>query len=189
MLLRLIRICKMVTKYVSFQLSTFAFCVPEEPRNPSLMPHSIHIQSQGQYDKLTKLEIAYQHSKRMRNIIREPIVVTCMYNGSIETITIPANRVFDGDSLKYILCLEDDGIAWAVHDWLYNTHAFDTKLDGTTTLLEHRWPVDELMYALLIAEGNALYGRFLQTADICVIAQLDRAWDRINDNTFVEPPI
>lgn len=151
------------------------------------MPHSICIQSVGKYDTLTKAEIVRQHSKGMRQIIREPIVVTCVYNGNTETITVPVDRVFDGDSLKCLFSIQDDGIAWAIHDWLYNTHAFDTKSDGTTTRIDRRWPADELMYALLILEGYTVYGRCLQYLDGCIIRRLDRAWDQISDNNFVPP--
>jgi len=149
------------------------------------MPHSISIQSVGKYRPLTETEISHQNGRRMRHIIREPIVVTCVYNGKPETITVPVDRVFDGDSLKNLFCINDDGIAWAIHDWLYNTHAFDTKSNGTTTVIDMRWPVDELMYSLLIIEGYTIYGRCLQSLDMCVVGELDKAWEMINDNTFV----
>ena len=68
-------------------------------------------------------------------------------------------------------------------------HAFDTKSDGTTTLINMRWPVDELMYNILILEGYVLYGRCLQYFDMCVIGNLDNAWDNVNDNTFCDGSI
>jgi len=74
----------------------------------------------------------------------------------------------------------ENGIAWAVHDWMYYTHAFDTKPDGTTTKIENRWSVDELMYILLTIEGSPRYAYFLQTFDSLVRWVLDHYWgDRV----------
>ena len=186
-MLLLIRLPFLLTRYMGIRLWRFGVCFSEAHRDPALTPHSICIKSIGKYETLTKTEIAKQHSKNMRRVIRKPIVVTCMYNGNMETITVPMNRVFDGDSLKKLFCIKDDGIAWAIHDWLYHTHAFDKRSDGTTTQINLRWPVDELMYSLLILEGYKVYGKCLQSLDVCMIGVLDRAWDATNKNTFVRP--
>lgn len=157
-------------------------------RDHSLMPRSVKILNEGEYVHLTDQEIRRQKTKGMKYRISRPIVVTCLYKGKPESVTVPVDRVFDGDSLKRMLCLEDDGIAWAVHDWLYNTHAFDPKQDGTTTAIDTRWPVDELMYALLAIEGYKLYGKSLQLADTLAAMTLDRAWHAVNDNVFIRTP-
>ena len=124
-------------------------------------------------------------SRRMKYRIRAPIVVTCLYNGIPETITVPVDRVFDGDSLKRRCHLNDDGIAWAVHDWLYKTHAFDVKTDDTQTMIDNRWSADEIMYSLLKLEGYKFYGNFLQSADVLTAITLDRAWVATNENHYV----
>jgi hypothetical protein len=152
------------------------------------MPKAVKIVSAGEYVQLTNQEIKQQKTKGMKYRISRPIVITCLYNGKPESVTVPVDRVFDGDSLKRMLCLADDGIAWAVHDWLYNTHAFDTKHDGTTTAIDTRWPVDELMYALLLLEDYKWYGKSLQLADTLAAMTLDRAWHAVNDNSFVRIP-
>jgi hypothetical protein len=152
------------------------------------MPQSVHIVNKGEYVHLTEREILQQKTKGMKYRIKRPIVVTCVYNGKPESVTVPVDRVFDGDSLKRKLRLEDDGIAWAVHDWLYNTHAFDTKGDGTTTVIDKRWPVDELMYNLLVLDGYNFYSKLLQMADGLAAITLDRAWHAVNDNAFVRIP-
>jgi len=116
----------------------------------------------------------------MRYRTLKNIVVECIYNGSLETITVPVDRVFDGDTLKSWLYMASEGIAWVVHDWMYYTHAFDTKPDGTTTKIENRWSVDELMYILLTIEGSPRYAYFLQTFDSLVRWVLDHYWgDRV----------
>ena len=54
-------------------------------------------------------------------------------------MTCSAGSVFTGDTLKSILNIENDGVAWVFHDWLYNEHAFDVRPDGTQKLCQVQW--------------------------------------------------
>jgi S1-C subfamily serine protease len=128
--------------------------------------------------RLSKQEIAIQHSPGMLYEIMKDLQMSCMYRGNKEIVTCPAGRVFNGDSLKYILNIENDGVAWVFHDWLYNKHSFDVRVDGTQTTIDrdHRWVIDELMYSIIEIDGYVLYARIAKTLDTIIDGILYNAW-------------
>jgi hypothetical protein len=111
--------------------------------------------------------------------IMKTMRLSCVYKGKTELVTCPAGSVFNGDSLKYILNIENDGIAWVFHDWLYTSHAFDIREDGTQTTIPHenRWVVDELMYTIIEIDGYVCYARSAKALDTIIDRILHNAWN------------
>ena len=128
--------------------------------------------------RLSKREISLQNSPGMLYEIMQDMRLSCMYHGKTEIVTCPAGSVFNGDTLKYILNIENDGVAWVFHDWLYNEHAFDVRPDGTQTTIpsENRWVIDELMYSIIKLDGYLLYARIAKTFDTIIDGILNNAW-------------
>lgn len=170
--------------YLQSLASKLTVFTPNRGGDQDIKAQTLQIVSMGAYVRLTPQEITRQIGTHMKYRISKPIVVHCVYNSKQETVTVPVDRVFDGDSFKRMLYLQDDGLAWAVHDWLYHSHAFDTKPDGTTTTID-RSVVDEIMYSLLVLDGSVVYAKLLQLGDGFVAAILDQAWDKQTDNVFI----
>jgi hypothetical protein len=147
---------------------------------------------------LRRLSLSEQVVQSRRNVIYEimqDIQLSCIYNGKTEYITCPAGRVFDGDSLKRMLNIENDGIGWVFHDWLYFSHAFDMSENGTQTSIPHenRWIADELMYEIVRLDGYSSYAGFTKRFDLFVGPMLDTSWNFITENqthsnVYISPP-
>ena len=131
--------------------------------------------------RLSRTEISAQRSPGMLYEIMQDMRLSCMYKGKTEIVTCPAGCVFNGDSLKYILNIENDGVAWIFHDWIYQTHSFDVREDGTQTLIprEKRWIVDELMFSVIELDGYVLYARIAKTLDSIIDGILYNAWGHV----------
>jgi hypothetical protein len=134
--------------------------------------------------RLSPAEITAQHYPRMVYEVMQDLQLSCMYRGKTELITCPKGYVFNGDSLKQVLSIENDGIAWVFHDWMYTTHAFDVRDDGTQTLLsrERRWVVDEMMYTMIESDGYVAYAWIAKKMDTLISGSLDAAWDTASQN-------
>ena len=128
--------------------------------------------------RLSPREKAVQKNPNAIYEIMQDCQLSCMYKGKTEYITCPAGRVFDGDTLMRLLNIENDGIGWVFHDWLYFSHSFDRCADGTQTLIP-RWVADELMYDIIHIDGYSNYARFTKHYDIFISSILNTAWNFI----------
>lgn len=63
----------------------------------------------------------------------QDIQLSCLYDGCTELVTCPAGVNLNNDSSKKIFRIENSGLAWIFHDWLYYSHTFDVRDDGTQT--------------------------------------------------------
>jgi hypothetical protein len=145
----------------------------------------IHVILPGRYRRLNPREQRVQHRRGMLYCIEEPIRVSFMYDGRREVVTVPAGRVFDGDSLKRLMGFGSSGIAWVVHDWLYRVpnHVLDSGIE----IRDHRH-ADEIMYELLGHEGviHMVYASILRLFDDTISSTLNRAWHQdTGSNVFV----
>jgi hypothetical protein len=152
----------------------------EDPNyNPYI--HSRHEFNNTDYylRRLCPDEILNQTRPDMVYEIMQDMQMSCRYNGKTEYITCPAGFVFNGDTLKQILSIENDGIAWVFHDWLYTSHAFDVRADQTQTQIprDRRWVVDEVMYEMLKTDGYVRYAWMARRFDAVVDRILYKAWD------------
>jgi len=153
--------------------------------NHYALSREVHVIHPGRYRKLTIPERKLQESPGMLYCTEEPTQVSFLHNGQRELVTIPIDRVFDGDSCKRICGLGNHGSAWVVHDWLYaKPHTVDSGVE-----LWDRKHADELMYELLSHEGvvHMLYASLLRLFDSMVSTTLDRAWnDDSGSNVYVD---
>jgi hypothetical protein len=132
-------------------------------------------------------EIAIQQKPNMLYEVMQEMQLSCRYQGKMEYITCPTGCVFNGDTLKQMLNIENDGVAWVFHDWLYTSHAFDVRIDGTQTIIprDHRWVTDELMYTIIRTDGYVGYARMLQQLDAYANSILYNAWDHVDTHSNI----
>ena len=142
------------------------------------VPRRVRIQRHGYYTPLTPSERAHHATQGRRYRTRHPVVVTCVYHGRRETVTVPAQRLFHGDAFKELLRLPSTGVAWLVQDWLYGTHAFARRADGTTTAITHRRTVDELTYRILALDHQTSYADMLRAGKPFFAHALDTYWNK-----------
>ena len=129
--------------------------------------------------RLSTAETLVQVRPRMMYEVMKDVQLSCVYDGRTELVTCPAGCVLDGDSLKKMFNIENDGIAWVFHDWLYYSHAFDVRADGTQTKIprHRRWVPDELMYNVIKMDGYTTYSWFTQRFDSLASSVLNDSWD------------
>lgn len=139
--------------------------------------------------RLSVSEISAQWFPGMIYEVMQEMQLSCMLRGRREVVTVKAGHVFNGDSLKLLLNLENDGIAWVFHDWLYTTQAFDVGENGTQTVIprEDRWVTDELMYEIIKLDGYVGYSRLVRTFDFFVGDALNNAWDSHGPTAYILP--
>lgn len=139
--------------------------------------------------RLSVSEISAQRFPGMIYEVMQDLQLSCLIRGRREVVTVEAGHVFNGDSLKLRLNLENDGIAWVFHDWLYNVQAFDVRVDGTQTVIQRqdRWVADELMYELIKLDGYVGYSRLTRTLDLFIGAILNTAWDAHGPTGYMSP--
>ena len=139
----------------------------------------------GRCRKLTRAERDVQSHRGLIYCTEESIKISFLLDGQREQVTIPKNRIFDGDSLRQYFGMDSYGNAWVVHDWLYSIpHTTDSG-----TVLTHRKHADEIMYELLSNDGvcNMVYASLLRLFDSLISTRLDRAWETVVDRTYTLP--
>ena len=167
-----------IIKPVNYSPST----ILEDPEYDPLI-HARHDYNSKDYyiRRLSTDEQAVQTNQNAIYEIMQDCQLSCMYKGQTEYITCPAGRVFDGDTLMRVLNTENDGIGWVFHDWMYFSHSFDMRADGTQTVIppDDRWVADELMYEIIRIDGYSSYAGFTRRFDVFISRMMNTVWNCI----------
>jgi hypothetical protein len=124
--------------------------------------------------RLNPSEMLAQGCLGMLYEIMQDIQLSCVYNGRTETVTCPASCILNDDSLKTIFKIENCGLAWIFHDWLYYSHAFDVRADGGHTQIAYQGIVHGLIDTI-IKMGE--YTPFVRRLDTFAVEQLNAKWN------------